>query len=136
MRTLLLIKPGVAEEYGSLKQFLDAIIGEKLVILGIRSFTFSREMAEEFYAPHKGKEFYERLIEYMTSGKVVAIEIEGETSKNNAVKIVRNLCGATDPQKAKEGTLRQHFGSNITKNAVHSSDSPEAAERELKIVFG
>ena len=92
---------------------------------------FSKTKAEAFYEIHKGKEFYLALIEFMTSGPLVLLALE----KSNAVKDFRTLIGDTDPKSAKPGTIRNQFGSNISRNAIHGSDSPENAKKEINVVF-
>ena len=100
-------------------------------ILGIRSKHFTSEEAERFYEVHRGKEFFNSLIDYITGGMVVGIMVEGE----NAVEKVRELIGATDPKKARVGTIRFMYGESIERNIVHASDSKESADRELKFFF-
>ena len=93
---------------------------------------FTRAKAEEFYAEHKGEEFYNRLINYMADKKVVALKLEGK----NAIKTLRDVVGATDPKKARKNTIRSDFGLGTPQNSVHASDSPLSAERELDFFFG
>jgi nucleoside diphosphate kinase (EC 2.7.4.6) len=100
-------------------------------ILGIRSKRFTREEAEKFYEVHRGKEFFGSLVDYITSGMVVGIMVEGE----KAVEKIRELIGSTDPKKARVGTIRFMYGESIERNIVHASDSEESAERELKFFF-
>lgn len=103
-----------------------------LKIVQAKMIHMDRTMAEGFYAEHKGKPFFEPLIEFMTSGPVMAQVLEGE----NAVQLHRDLLGATDPTKAAPGTLRAMFGSQMPKNAVHGSDAVASAEREIAYFFG
>ncbi len=100
-------------------------------ILGIKSKSFTKQEAEKFYEVHRGKEFFNSLIDYITSGMVVGIMVEGE----NAVENIRELIGSTDPRKAKVGTIRFMYGESIERNVVHASDSKESAERELRFFF-
>ena len=93
---------------------------------------FDRERAEEFYSVHKGKEFFSALIEYITSGPVVAMEIEGD----DIIAAIRGFVGTTDPATANPGTIRHMYGISIQNNAVHASDSPESVKKELAIAFG
>ena len=88
-------------------------------------------MAEGFYAEHKGKPFFEKLINFMTSGPVVVQVLSGE----NAIKANRELMGNTNPEEAASGTIRSDFAESIDANAVHGSDSPESAEREISYFF-
>ena len=83
-------------------------------------------------AEHEGKPFVDSLIEFITSGPLIAAAVEGP----NAIALIRKQMGATDPQKAAPGTVRGDFGTDIGRNLIHGSDSPKAAERELGILFG
>lgn len=91
----------------------------------------SRQKAEEFYAEHKARPFFGELVDFMTSGPVVLMALSGE----NAVTRNREIMGATDPKKATAGTLRAMYGENVGANAVHGSDSPDSAKRELALFF-
>jgi len=93
---------------------------------------FTKQTAELFYQEHKGKPFFENLIVYITSGPVINMVLAKE---KNTVIDWRKLMGATDPLKADDGTIRKLFGTNITENATHGSDSPETARRELEFFF-
>ena len=128
--TLLIIKPDAVKKR-VIGKVISLIEASPLRIEDIRMDHFSRERAEKFYAVHKGKPFYEALIDFMTSGKIVAIKLSGE----NAVEVLREIIGATDPKKAKEGTIRRLYGTDIQKNAVHASDSLENAEKEIPFFF-
>jgi nucleoside-diphosphate kinase len=101
-------------------------------ITNIKMERFTREKAEKFYEMHRGKVFFEKLINFMLTGPVVAVRLEGE----NAVEKLRKIVGSTDPEKAEEGSIRRMFGTNVTVNAVHASDTPENAEREIRFFFG
>lgn len=92
----------------------------------------TRETAEEFYAEHKERSFFGELVSYMTSGPVVAIKLSGDEAQPR----LRQLVGATNPAEATPGTVRYMFGKSLQENAVHASDSPESAARELGIIFG
>jgi nucleoside-diphosphate kinase len=94
--------------------------------------SMDKERAEDFYGVHQGKEFFPALIEYITSGPVVAMEISGD----DIIPKIRAFVGATDPAKAEPGTIRHMYGKSIQNNAVHASDAPESAKKELAIVFG
>lgn len=102
-----------------------------LRILGMRMLRLTRSQAEEFYAVHRGKPFYEPLVLYMTSGPVVVAALEGE----NAIAKNREIMGATDPSMAAPGTIRRDFAESIDANVVHGSDGPETAETEIKFFF-
>ena len=90
-----------------------------------------KDMAEGFYAEHKGKPFFDKLINFMTSGPVVVQVLSGE----NAIKANRELIGSTNPEEAAQGTIRSDFAESIDANAVHGSDSSESAEREISYFF-
>jgi nucleoside-diphosphate kinase len=129
-RTFVMIKPdGVA------KGLVDEIIGRieraGLSVVSKRRLKLSRELAEELYSIHRGKEFFEQLVNHVLSGDVVAMIVEGD----RAVARMREIMGATDPAKAKKGTIRGDFGSSITQNIIHGADSIESARREIPIFF-
>ncbi len=100
-------------------------------ILRMRKTRLSRKFAEEFYAAHKDKPFFERLIEMMTSGPCIPLVLR----KENAIEDFRKIIGNTDPEKADEGTLRQLYGTNVTYNIIHGSDSKESVQREMTFFF-
>lgn len=129
-RTFSIIKPNAvaAEAVG---QILDAMLADGFRIIGLKLVCMSRNEAEKFYAVHQGKPFYDRLVTFMTSGPSVVLVLERE----DAVAELRRLAGATDPAKAAEGTLRRRFGENVTRNAVHASDSVENAREEAGRFF-
>ena len=129
-RTLVLIKPdGVAR--GLVGEVLGRIErkGWKLVALELR--TLDRTTAEAHYGEHAGKPFFGELVDFMTSGPVVVQVLEGE----NAILKYRDVMGATDPSKAAEGTIRKLHGANVGENAVHGSDKPATAAREIAYFF-
>ena len=129
-RSLVLIKPDAME-----RELAGAIIGrlqqEGLKLKGLKMLRLDWSLAERHYAVHKGKSFFNDLIDYITSTPIVAAAFEGE----NAVERVRKLMGATDPAKAAPGTIRKDFGLDLTRNAIHGSDSPENAEKEIALFF-
>ena len=131
MKTVLMIKPDVVErdEY---PEIISLLLRNRFSILRMLKFTFSRELAERFYAVHSDKPFFRPLVEYITSGPVVALELEGDT----IIEDIRTFIGPTDPSTAAPGTVRYMYGTNIQRNAVHASDSPEAAKKEIAIIFG
>ncbi|NIM19508.1 MAG: nucleoside-diphosphate kinase [Candidatus Latescibacteria bacterium] len=130
MNTLLMIKPEVVEK-GLFGEIISIILRNRFTVAKMIMFTFDKKQAERFYDIHKEREFFPSLIEYITSGPVVALELQGE----DAIRRLRDLVGSTDPCKAAPGTIRYVYGSSIQANAVHASDSPEAAKKELAIVF-
>jgi len=130
MRTLAIIKPD-AVRAGSAGKIISMIEGSGLAVEAARMFRLTREAAGEFYAVHRGKPFYEGLLDFMTSGPCVVLALGGE----DAVARWRALMGATDPQAAAEGTVRKLYGSSVQFNACHGSDAPETAERETAFFF-
>lgn len=129
-RTFSIIKPN-AVAAGAVGQILDAMLADGFCIIGLKLVCMSRNEAEKFYVVHRGKPFYDRLVTFMTSGPSVVLVLERE----DAVAGLRRLAGATDPAKAAEGTLRRRFGENVTRNAVHASDSVENAREEAGRFF-
>lgn len=129
-RTLVLIKPDGVKR-ALIGEILSRYEKKGLKIADIRMFTPSRELSEKHYEEHNGKTFYAELIDYITSGPVVACIVEGE----NAVKCVRLVNGATRYQEALPGTIRGDFANMDTYNLVHSSDSVSSAEREIGLWF-
>lgn len=101
-------------------------------IVQMKQMQIPREMAERHYGEHKGKPFFEGLVNFITSGPVVAMIVEGE----NAIAEWRKMMGATNPADAAPGTIRADFASTIDENVAHGSDAPETAEREIGIFFG
>lgn len=129
-KTFLLIKPDAVRKnlIGEvLKRTEDA--GFKIVDLKIDKFSPAK--ARRFYQVHKGKLFFERLVKFISSDKVVAVLL----TRKNAVKRLRELVGATDPKEAKRGTIRHDLATNVTKNAVHASDSLASFRYESKFFF-
>ena len=129
-RTLSIIKPDAVErelEIKIKKIFLD----NKLNIVDSKKIQISKEEAEEFYKVHQTKPFYDKLCSYLSSGPIIVIILDGE----NAIQKNRDLMGATDPKKAKDGTIRKLYGISIDKNSVHGSDSIESAKAEIDFFF-
>jgi len=102
-----------------------------LKLIGLKMMRLSEEKAEELYSIHKGKPFYNELVEFIMSGPVVPMVLEGE----NAVSRVRDIMGATNPKEADPGTIRGDFAEEISENIVHGADSVESANREIPIFF-
>ena len=130
-KTLVLIKPdafGKNHAGDILKIYEDA--GFK--ILAAKVMKMTHELAAKHYAEHIGRPFYPALVEFMTSAPLMALVVGGD----DVIKKVRELNGATNPAEAAEGTIRKLFAADKTKNAVHASDSPESAAREIPIFFG
>jgi nucleoside-diphosphate kinase len=129
--TLLIIKPdGVRRRL--IGEVLRRVEEAGLTIDQLRLETIDRAMAEEQYGEHRAKPFFDELVEFITSGPVVVARVTGE----NAISVWRDLMGPTDPADAPPGTIRGDFASIITENVVHGSDSPDSADRELKLFFG
>ncbi|HEV7654905.1 MAG TPA: nucleoside-diphosphate kinase [Mycobacteriales bacterium] len=129
-RTLVLIKPdGVAR--GLVGDVLGRIERKGLRFVALELRTLDRETAETHYAEHVGKPFYGPLLDFITSGPLVAIVVEGP----RAIDAFRQLAGATDPVKAATGSIRADNALEVQKNIVHGSDSPESAKREIGVFF-
>ena len=129
-QTLAMIKPDAVQRnlIGSIIQLMEA---NKLVVKKIIMMNLSVNQAEKFYIIHKDKHFYSKLIEYMTSGQVVVILLEGD----NAISAYRDLMGSTNPEEAEEKTIRKLYAVNTTYNSIHGSDSPENARIEIDFFF-
>lgn len=129
-RTFTIIKPD-AVAAGYTGKILDTILSNGFTVRAMKMTFLSRNDAARFYAVHRNKPFFEELLEYMTSGAIVVAILEGE----DAVDSFRRLVGATDPRNAEEGTIRRMFGTDLTRNAIHASDSVENAEKEWRQFF-
>ncbi len=128
-KTLCIIKPdAVANNF--VDKINEMIQSNGLSILKSKKIDISPEIAKQFYAEHSEKPFFSDLVNFITSGPVVVQILEGDSCITN----YRNLMGATNPKEAKEGTIRKKFAESISKNAVHGSDSPESAVREIEIM--
>tara|TARA_Y100000590_G_scaffold26330_1_gene29672 strand:- start:5604 stop:6005 length:402 start_codon:yes stop_codon:yes gene_type:complete len=129
-QTLFIVKPD-----GVRRKLVGEIIArferKGFTILKLKMFTFSQELASEFYSVHKEKPFFNELLEYMTSGPVVVAVIEG----NNAVATTRQIIGATKSFEAEPGSIRGDFGLGFTENIIHASDSTESFDKEVNVVF-
>ena len=129
-RTFALVKPDGVQR-GLVGEIVRRFEKRGLQLVALKMVRISRQLAEEYYAEHRGKPFFPGLVEYVTSGPSVAMLWEGE----NAITIVRKTMGATDPVKAEPGTIRADFGLSIGRNVVHGSDSAESATREAALFF-
>ena len=129
-KTLSIIKPDAVERNldKKIKSFFEE---NNLKILKSKKVQISKEEASEFYKVHQTKPFYDKLCDYLSSGPIVVMILEGE----NAVSKNRKLMGATDPLKAEEGTLRKMYGISIDKNSVHGSDSADNGKIEIDFFF-
>ncbi|MFE5585244.1 nucleoside-diphosphate kinase [Kitasatospora sp. NPDC101155] len=130
-RTLVLLKPDAVRRglAGEIISRIERKAGWQLAAMELR--TFDRATLEQHYEEHVGRPFYEPLLEFMTSGPSIAMIVEGE----EVVKGIRMLAGATNPLEAGAGTIRGDYATITRENLIHASDSPESAEREIKIFF-
>jgi nucleoside-diphosphate kinase len=130
-RTLILVKPDAFE-----RNLTGEIIGrferKGLRLAAMKLMKMSRDLAEQHYAEHEGKPFYEELVTFITSGPLVAMVLEGES----AVDAARQVIGATDPLQASPGSIRGDYAISVGQNMVHGSDSGESAAREVALFFG
>lgn len=129
-RTFTMLKPDALESKSTGK-IIDMIIEAGFTIKAMKLTRLTTAEAQEFYAVHKDRPFYGELVEYMTSGPIIAAILE----KSNAVEDFRKLIGATDPAEAEEGTIRKKFAESKARNAVHGSDSDENAQIECNFHF-
>lgn len=129
-RTLVILKP-TAIENRIVGKILESIEDKGLKIAGAKMLWIDRDLAEKHYAEHRAKPFFENLIEHITSKPVMLLAMEGE----NAIAAMRQLAGATDPLKADAGSVRGRFGTGITENVIHASDSLDSARREIELFF-
>jgi nucleoside-diphosphate kinase len=129
-RTLILLKPDAVQR-GITGQILSRFEAKGLKIVAMKLMKITPELAAKHYEAHREKKFYQGLVKFMTSSAVVALALEGI----DAIKICRNLMGATFGADAAAGTIRGDLGVSRSYNLVHGSDSPEAAERELTLFF-
>lgn len=129
-RTFVLIKPNAME-----KQKVGVIIQkfqqEGLILVGLKMLKVSKDQCQEFYKEHEGKSFFQELVDFISSAPVIVMALQGV----DAILKVREIMGDTDPKKAKTGTIRYEYGESIGKNAIHGSDSPDSAKRELALFF-
>ena len=128
--TLSIIKPD-AMQRNLVEQINKLFIDAGLKIVAQKETKLTKEMAEEFYGEHKGKPFYDALVDYISSYPVVVQVLAGP----NAISKNREVMGATDPKNAAPGTIREKYGISIDQNSVHGSDSLESAEREISFFF-
>ena len=129
-RTLSIIKPDGVEK-GLVGEVVGRFEKEGFRIVAMRMHRLSLRDAEGFYAVHRERPFFRSLTEFMSSGPVVVLVLEGE----DVIARNRTLMGATDPKKAEKGTIRADFAGNVERNIVHGSDSPETAETEIRYFF-
>ncbi len=132
-RTLIIIKPDAVQK-GAVGKILDRFIGEGFRIKALKMLRLTRQQAEQFYIVHRERPFYGELVEFMTSGEVVAAVLEGD----EAISRVREIIGPTDSEEARKvapDSIRALFGTDKGKNAIHASDSKESASYEIPFIF-
>ena len=129
-RTLILVKPD-AFARGLTGEIIARFERKGLRLVALQQMTMSRELAERHYAEHAGKGFYAELVDFITSGPLVAMALEGE----RAVEAARQVIGATDPLAASPGSIRGDYAIEVGQNMVHGSDSAESAAREVSLFF-
>jgi nucleoside-diphosphate kinase len=129
--TLIILKPDAVQR-GLMGRIVSRFEDKGLQVVGMKLMQISQQLAATHYEAHKTKPFYPGLVKFMTSAPVLVMAVRG----NGAITIARNMMGATFGSKANPGTIRGDFGVSNSFNLIHGSDSPEAAERELKLFFG
>jgi nucleoside-diphosphate kinase len=129
-RTFVAVKPDGVER-GLVGDILGRFERRGLKLVGMKLMVVPVELAERHYGEHKGKPFFEGLVKFITSGPIVAMVWEGK----NAITLARNVIGATNPTAAAQGTIRGDLATDIGRNAVHGSDGPESAVREIGLFF-
>ena len=129
-KTLIMIKPNAVKK-NAIGAIIQRFESQGLVVIAARLEHMSPETCRRFYAEHEGKFFFEGLIEFMSSGPTMLLSLAGE----DAIARARDIMGDTDPAQAAPGTIRADFADSMTENAVHGSDSPASAERELNFHF-
>ena len=131
MKTFFMIKPDGVQR-NLVGEIISRVEAKGFSITKIKMMTISKELAEQHYGEHKDKPFFNDLVSFITSGPVVAMQVEGE----NVVLQIRNLMGATNPSESTPGSIRGDLATELDKNVVHGSDTDESAERELSLFFG
>ena len=131
MKTFFMIKPDGVQR-NLVGEIISRVEDKGFSITKIKMMTISKELAEQHYGEHKDKPFFNDLVSFITSGPVVAMQVEGE----NVVLQIRNLMGATNPSESTPDSIRGDLATELDKNVVHGSDSDESAERELSLFFG
>ncbi|WP_048816684.1 nucleoside-diphosphate kinase [Caldisphaera lagunensis] len=129
-RTLVLVKPDGVKR-GLIGEVISRFEKKGLKLVALKMVKFDRTKGEEFYSVHKDKSFFSDLVNFITSGPIVAMILEGDS----AISVVRLMIGSTDGRKAQPGTIRGDFALSIQDNVVHASDSQESFEREYKVIF-
>jgi nucleoside-diphosphate kinase len=130
-RTLILVKPD-AFARNLTGEIIARFERKGLRLAALQQMTMSRELAGRHYAEHEGKPFYDELVDFITSGPLVAMVLEGES----AIVAARQVIGATNPLEASTGSIRGDYATSVGQNMVHGSDAPESAAREIGLFFG
>ena len=129
-RTFVAIKPDGVQR-GLVAEIIGRFETKGFKLVGLKQLTPSKELAEKHYGVHRERPFFSGLVDFITSGPVVAMEVQG----NDVVSEIRRIMGATNPSDADPGTIRADLATKLEENVVHGSDSPESAERELSLFF-
>jgi len=129
-RSLVLVKPDAIQR-GLAGEIISRLEEKGLKIIAMKMLQMDKKLAQRHYAVHKGKAFFDDLINFITSGPIIAAVFQGK----NTVEIIRQVMGETDPVKARSGTIRGDFGIDIGHNLVHGSDSLENASKEIELFF-
>jgi nucleoside-diphosphate kinase len=129
-KTLVLLKPDAVQR-GLVGEIISRLERKGLKLVAARLMQVTRELAHRHYGDHVGKPFFEGLVEFITSGPLMALVVEGD----NAVEVVRKTMGATNPQDAAPGTVRGDLAASIGQNLIHGSDSTDSAAREIELFF-
>ena len=129
-QTLIIIKPDAVKR-NLTEEILSRFKKKGFSVSKLKTFNFTVEMAEQFYSVHSSKPFFDELVSFITSGKVVAAIIECD----NAISLTREIIGKTNPKEADTGTIRGDFGISITENSIHASDSSKSFDKEVNVVF-
>ncbi len=129
-RTFVMLKPDAVRRR-LIGEIIKRIEAKNLHIVAMKMMRIDRKLAETHYSEHREKPFFQDLVDFVTSGPVVAMIVEGP----NAISVIRAMMGATNPFNAAPGTIRGDFGLDLTQNLIHGSDSPQSAQRELALFF-
>jgi nucleoside-diphosphate kinase len=129
-RTLILVKPD-AFARNLTGEIVARFERKGLRLVALQLMTMTRELAAQHYAEHEGKGFYDELVDFITSGPLVAMVLEGES----AIRAARQVIGATNPLEATTGSIRGDYATSVGQNMVHGSDAPESAQREVGLFF-
>ncbi len=129
-RTFVMLKPDAVKRR-LIGEIIKRIEAKNLNIVAMKMMHIDRKLAETHYSEHREKPFFKDLVEFITSGPVVTMIVEGP----NAISVIRAMMGATNPFNAAPGTIRGDFGLDLTQNLIHGSDSPQSAQRELALFF-